>query len=72
MNMHAVMNGDKGGVARAAGESEATETARQLSPGIGPRFGRRGFFQHVCADQFGRGPIAAARSHDAACIFGAS
>ena len=55
MNMHAVMNGDiKAVCARAAGESEATENGAAIIPRIGPRFGRCGFFQHVCADQFGR------------------
>ena len=45
MNMHAVMSGDiKAVCARAAGESEATETARQLSPELARALAGAGFF----------------------------
>ena len=72
MNLHAVMNGDIEAVcARAAGESEATETARQLSPELARSLARAGYF-NMFVPKFGWGPIAAARSHDAAFIFGAS
>ena len=45
MNMHAVMSGDiKAVCARAAGESEATETARQLSHELARALAGAGFF----------------------------
>ena len=45
MNMHAVMSGDiKAVCARAAGESEATEAARQLSPELARALAGAGFF----------------------------
>ena len=45
MNMHAVMSGDiKAVCARAAGESEATETARQLSNELARALAGAGFF----------------------------
>ena len=49
MNMHAVMSGDiKAVCARAAGESEATETARQLSPELARALAGAGFSTCLC------------------------
>ena len=45
MNMHAAMTGDiKAVCAQAAAESEATETARQLSPELARALAGAGFF----------------------------
>lgn len=54
MNMHAAMTGDiKAVCAQAAAESEATETARQLSPELARALARAGYFNMFVPNALG-------------------
>ena len=68
MNMHAAMTGDiKAVCAQAAAESEATETARQLSPELARALARAGYFNMFVPNALGgqqlSPPDAMARFH---------
>ena len=68
MNMHAAMSGDiKAVCTRAAAESEATETARQLSPELARALARAGYFNMFVPNALGgqqlSPPDAMARFH---------